>query len=161
DFDDDKKKQSHGTESILNALILALDDRLQGRPEPSEHTHKALSILWSTQIKDGPHKGSWEWLNFGTEPWESKESRYMGATPAAIAIGAAPGYASGAGARDAQAQQSSLRRYLTDNFASQNLHNRVWILWASVQFDGLLTPAQKDALITQMLQKQQPGGGWS
>jgi len=38
-----------------------------------------------TQIADGEHKGSWEWLNFGLEPWESGESRYLGATVAAIA----------------------------------------------------------------------------
>ena len=31
DFDDDKKKQSRGTEAILNALLLSIDDRSHGR----------------------------------------------------------------------------------------------------------------------------------
>jgi squalene-hopene/tetraprenyl-beta-curcumene cyclase len=161
DFDEDKKKQSRGTESILNALILAFDDRLQGRHEPSDDTRKALSILRAAQIKEGPHKGSWEWLNFGTQPWESNDSRYMGATLAAIALGAAPGSDSAGADRDSQDQRALLRSYLTEHYAAQNLHNRVFILWASSSFDGLLSPRQKDELIEQILQKQQAAGGWS
>ena len=78
DFDEPKKKQSRGTEAIFNALLLSLDDRSQGRQQPSDDTKKALSILWATQITEGEHKGSWEWLNFGLEPWESKDSRLPG-----------------------------------------------------------------------------------
>ena len=91
DFDDDKKKQSRGTEAVLNALILSLDDRFQGRKEPSDAAKKALSILWANQIVQGPKKGRWEWLNFGMEPWESNVSPYMGACLAAVAVGAVPG----------------------------------------------------------------------
>ena len=40
DFDEDKKKQSRGTEAILNSLVLAFDDRAQGRKEPSDVTKK-------------------------------------------------------------------------------------------------------------------------
>ena len=77
DFDEPKKKQSRGTEAILNALILTgLDDRFEGRPQPGADTKKALSILWATQVTTGEHKGSWDWLNFGLEPWESTSSRY-------------------------------------------------------------------------------------
>ena len=44
DFDDDKKKQSRGTEAILNALILSL--MTASRPEkPSEHTRKPSQSL--------------------------------------------------------------------------------------------------------------------
>ena len=100
DFDEPKKKQSRGTEAVLNALLLALDDRFGGRQQPSEATQKAFSILWATQIADGQHRGSWEWLNFGLEPWESSDSRYLGATVAAIAIGAVPGHDIGGTAAD-------------------------------------------------------------
>ena len=55
----------------------------------------------------------------------------------------------------------SLRTYLKDHYTAQNLHNRVWLLWASVNMDGLLTAQQKDQLIEQILAKQQPNGGWS
>ena len=57
DFDEAKKKQSRGTEAILNALLLSLDDRFQGRQQPSDDTKKALAILWATQITDGPAQG--------------------------------------------------------------------------------------------------------
>jgi squalene-hopene/tetraprenyl-beta-curcumene cyclase len=161
DFDEDKKKESRGTEAILNALLLAFDDRLQSRSEPSEDTKKALSILWATQIRDGPHKGSWEWLNFGTEPWESKESRYLGAALAAVAVGAVPGQHPSGSQADSHEHLGLLRNYLKANFGAQNLHNRVFTLWAAAGFDGLLTPSEKDQLIEQILQKQQAGGGWS
>jgi squalene-hopene/tetraprenyl-beta-curcumene cyclase len=161
DFDEPKKKQSRGTEAVLNALLLSLDDRFEGRQQPGDDTKKAFSILWATQITDGQEKGSWEWLNFGLQPWESADSRYLGATVAAIAIGAAPMNGLAGDERAARERVESLRAYLTSHFATQNLHNRVWLLWASSGLDGLLTSQQKDQLIEQILAKQQAGGGWS
>jgi squalene-hopene/tetraprenyl-beta-curcumene cyclase len=161
DFDEPKKKQSRGTEAILNALLLSLDDRVQGRREPSDTTKKALSILWATQITEGQHKGSWEWLNFGLEPWESTDARYLGATVAAIAVGAAPGDGLAGNEADSSKRLASLRNYLKKHYATQNLHNRVWLLWASSGLDGLLDQKEKAQLIEQILAKQQPGGGWN
>jgi squalene-hopene/tetraprenyl-beta-curcumene cyclase len=161
DFDDDKKKQSRGTEAILNALILSFDDRFQGRKEPSDSTKNAVSILWATQIDQGPHKGSWEWINFGMEPWESNGSPYFGASLAAVAVGTVQGNGLNNTEGDSKQRLGALRNYLTTNFAAQNLHNRVWMLWASSSLDGLLTPAQKDQLIDQILAKQQASGGWT
>jgi squalene-hopene/tetraprenyl-beta-curcumene cyclase len=161
DFDEPKKKQSRGTEAILNALLLSLDDRVQGRREPSDTTKKALSILWATQITEGQHKGSWEWLNFGLEPWESTDARYLGATVAAIAVGAAPGDGLAGNEADSSKRLASLRNYLKKHYATQNLHNRVWLLWASSGLDGLLNQEEKAQLIEQILAKQQPGGGWN
>jgi squalene-hopene/tetraprenyl-beta-curcumene cyclase len=156
DFDEAKKKQSRGTEAILNTLLLSLDDRSAGRQQASGDTNKALAILWANQISKGEDKGSWDWLNFGLEPWEATGARYLGATVAAIAIGAAPG-----NERDAREGLDSLRSYLTSHYAKQNLHNRIWLLWASAGLDGLLTSPQKDQLIEQILAKQQTEGGWS
>jgi len=161
DFDDPKKKQSRGTESVLNALILALDDRFQGRAGPSDDTKKALSILWSTQITEGQHKGSWEWLNFGMDPWESNNSPFLGACLAAIAAGAAQGNNRPNADAGLQVGVSSLRDYLKKNISSQNLHNRAWMLWAAASMDGLLTSQEKDRLVAELLGKQQPSGGWS
>jgi hypothetical protein len=161
DFDDPKKKQSRGTEAILNALVLSLDDHLQGRRQPSDDTKKALAILWSTQITQGQHKGSWEWLNFGTEPWESDGGRYMGAAMAAIAVGSAPANGLSSTEGDSHQQLDSQRDYLKQRFGSQNLHNKVWMLWASATTSGLLTQEEKDRLIAQLLAKQHTTGGWS
>ena len=139
DFDEPKKKQSRGTEAVLNALLLALDDRFGGRQQPSEATQKAFSILWATQIAEGQHRGSWEWLNFGLEPWESSDSRYLGATVAAIAIGPSQATTSAAPQPKRAERIDSLRTYLRTNYAKQNLHNRAWLLWAS---SGLRWPAE-------------------
>ena len=143
DFDEPKKKQSRGTEAVLNALLLSLDDRSKGLREPSDATKKALSILWATQITQGENKGSWEWLNFGLEPWESKDSRYLGATIAAIAIGAAAADGNAGIEGDSRERLDSLRTYLKANYASQNLHNRAWLLWASTGMDGLIVASGK------------------
>jgi squalene-hopene/tetraprenyl-beta-curcumene cyclase len=161
DFDDAKKKQSRGTEAVLCALVLSLDDRSHGRHAPSVDSQKALSILWATQITEGQNKGSWDWLNFGLEPWESESGRYLGAALAAIAAGTARESGYSIADKDSKERLSSLGDYLRKNYAAQNLHNRVWMLWASAKMDGLLTHQQKDQLVAQLLAKQQPGGGWS
>jgi hypothetical protein len=157
DFDDAKKKQSHGTEAVLNALLLARDDSFQGRHEPSDETKTALAIMWATQLSDGNDKGSWDWINFGMDPWEGETSRFMGACLAAIAAGSAPGYVLG----DVKNQVGLLRDYLKKHSAPQNLHNRIWMLWASATMDGLLTRTEKDGLIAQILAKQLLSGGFS
>ncbi len=161
DFDADKKKQSRGTEAILNLLVLALDDRARGRQDASADTKRARAILWETQLCEGANKGSWEWLNFGLDPWETDKARYMGASIAAIALGSVPGVNPGTTGGDLHPGLLPLRYYLTKQYPSQNLHNRVWLLWASTSIDGLLEPEEKGRLIKQIVAKQQESGGWS
>jgi squalene-hopene/tetraprenyl-beta-curcumene cyclase len=161
DFDDAKKRESRGTEAVINALLLARDDRFHDRREPGDDTKKALAILWDTQIADGEHAGSWGWINFGMDPWESDRSPYMGATMAAIAVGTAPGYVPAKTAAQTEKRLESLRKYLRKNFSSQNVHNQAWLLWASAGMDGLLTSREKDQLVERIFAKQQTDGGWS
>src|SRR5437868_3906760 len=67
DFSEDKKVQSRGTEAVLNALILTSADATSTQPRLDKSTEKALQRLWQTQRPDG----TWDWLNFGLEPFES------------------------------------------------------------------------------------------
>src|SRR5207244_6914329 len=83
DFNEAKKKESRGTEAVLNALVLARADAEQKRREASEPTRKALRRLWETQRSDG----TWDWLDFGLEPFESLDAPYYGAALAALAFG--------------------------------------------------------------------------
>src|SRR5262249_12446338 len=85
DFNEAKKRESRGTEAVLNGLILALEDARRRQP-PGPATAKAFERLWQDQAEDG----AWNWLDFGLEPWESRDARYLGAALAAIAAGAAP-----------------------------------------------------------------------
>jgi squalene-hopene/tetraprenyl-beta-curcumene cyclase len=155
------KKQSWGTEAVFNAVILAFDDCYQGKSSPGAATKQAFSNLWQTQVKAGDNKGSWEWLDFNEAPWGNKEARYLGAALAAIAVGTAPGnYIPGADT-DTDARVALLRGYLKDQLGKQSLHNRAWGLWAAAKVEGILTKAEQNKLIEQLLGKQRHDGGWS
>ncbi len=161
DFSEDKKKESLGTEAVLNALMLACDDGHDGRVTPSNVTRKAMANLWQMQLADGPHKGSWDWLNFGFEPWEGKGGRYYGAALAAVAIASAPGYYSAGTDPNLDAKVSLLRVFLKEGVASQNLYNRAWALWAAARLDGILSAEERKTIIAQLLAKQRADGGWA
>jgi len=151
-----KTAESRGTESILNALILASYDQPAGRL--SADARLALDNMWALQLKSGDAAGAWSWLEFHNQPWEG-ESQYYGATLAAIAVGSAPGgYRSSA---EIQEGLKLLREYLVRERESQVLINRVMLLWASTKVPGLLTGEQRKAILDEALNKQQADGGFS
>src|SRR5215467_10497450 len=84
-----KTVESRGTESVLNALILASHDAQS--EQLSSDAHTALDNMWAEQQTTGNSKGAWLWLRFNNEPWEADDSDYYGATLAAVAVGTAPG----------------------------------------------------------------------
>jgi squalene-hopene/tetraprenyl-beta-curcumene cyclase len=161
DSSDELKKQSWGTEAVFNSVILAFDDRYQGRSSPSEATQQAFSNLWRTQVQGGANEGSWDWLDFGEAPWGNAEARPFGAALAAIAVGTAPGYYTPGADADVDAKLALLRGYLKDGLRRQNLHNQAWRLWAATQVEGILTKRQRKDVIDQLLDRQQEDGGWS
>ncbi len=161
DFDERKKLESWGTESVLNALLLSLNDRRLGLKTPSDSTRDALRNLWALQKADGTDAGSWDWLDFGLRPWEASEARYYGAALASIAVGSAPGYLRSGSDPQVQTGLDRLRRYFRGHVEKQNLHNLIWTLWASTVVDGLLTGIERDRIVGQVLAKQQDNGGWS
>jgi squalene-hopene/tetraprenyl-beta-curcumene cyclase len=150
EINDVKKVESRGTEAVLNLVVLVSADAGAGRREPGSATRKALTRLWETQRADG----AWDWLNFKLEPYETVDAVYHGATLAALGVGMVPGAATSASA-------GKLRAYLRDHYAAQSLYNRTFALLGSAAFTGLLTPAQRDALVAEYQQRQQADGGWS
>jgi squalene-hopene/tetraprenyl-beta-curcumene cyclase len=161
DFNDDKKKESWGTESVLNALVLAFDDQYRGVPTPTDITRKAFANLWKEQIQIGDNRGTWNWLNFGLEPWEAPKSRYFGACLAAIAVGSAPGYYSSGKDPALDRQMGELITYLDDHFRNENLHNRVWRMWAAAVSQRAIESDLRKQFFTEIVAKQQDDGGWS
>ena len=155
----EKRKESIGTEAVLNAVILAAADRYAGRSTPSDATIQAFENLWKEQLQDGEDKGAWAWFNFELEPWESPKGAYFGAATAALALKMAPGYLNG-GEKDHKKMQT-LRDYLRNRFNEQNLYNRAWGLWASTALGGVLTPDQEKGAVAQLLARQRLDGGWS
>lgn len=152
-----KTFESRGTEAVLNALVLASYDAPRGHL--TEDTRTALTNMWALQQKTGDNKGSWPWLQFNLEPWEAKDSAYYGATLAAIAVGIAPeNYRSSA---EIQNNLALLREYLNRESSAQSTINRVFLLWASAKLPGIITPDRQQAIISEILSKQQADGGWS
>jgi squalene-hopene/tetraprenyl-beta-curcumene cyclase len=153
---DHKTDESRGTESVLNALILASHDAPNG--QLSEDTRAAFDHMWAMQLTTGENAGSWPWLQFDQEPWEANDSAYYGAALAAMAVGTAPGnYES---TPEIQGDLRRLREYLNRESAAQSTINRVFLLWASTKLPGVLSPEQQKAIIHEVLSKQQADGGW-
>jgi squalene-hopene/tetraprenyl-beta-curcumene cyclase len=152
-----KTVESRGTESVLNALILASRDALNG--QLSNDARTAFDNMWSEQRSTGDKKGSWVWLRFANEPWEADDSDFYGATLAAIAVGTAPG--NYRARPEIQNSLKLLREYLSRESPAQTSINRVVLLWASAKLPGLLAPQSQEAIITEVLSKQQSDGGWS
>ena len=152
-----KTAESRGVESVINAIILSSRDAADG--VLSADARQAFSNLWSQQMRTGELSGAWAWLTFRLEPWEGVQSAYFGAALAAVAVGGAPGgYATSA---DIQPNVTLLRDYLTKQFEKQHTFNRLMLLWASAKLPGVLTPEQRDAVVADVIGKQQSDGGWS
>lgn len=152
-----KTAESRGTESVLNALILASNEA-ENR-ELSNDARAALDNMWAEQQTKGSRKGAWLWLRFNNEPWEADDSDYYGATLAAVAAGTAPG--NYRARPEIQNNLEMLREYLNRESAAQPTINRVVLLWASARLPGLLKPEQQRAIINEVLAMQQADGGWS
>jgi squalene-hopene/tetraprenyl-beta-curcumene cyclase len=161
DHDDRKKSESRGTEAVLNALILTRDDAERGRSNTGAAARTALRHLWAAQATAGSDAGSWDWLDFGLEPWEAGGSRAFGAALAAIAVGSAPGYLGRGLDERASRGVDALRDYLRRRFAAESLFNRLWILEASTALDGLLSADQRRDVVDQLLALQRDDGGWA
>jgi squalene-hopene/tetraprenyl-beta-curcumene cyclase len=144
-------KTSEGiTEVVTIAATLALHDaQATGKLHP--RTRQALDRMWELQRPDG----SWEWNKTRLAPLEVDD--YFGAVYGALGAGHAPeGYAQGDAAREGVAR---LRTYFRKN-PPPNLHHKVWLLWASLGLEGLLTPAQRERTIQELLALQHDDGGW-
>jgi len=152
-----KTVESRGTESVLNALILASNDA-PGGPLGAD-TQMALANMWAEQQTSGERKGAWLWLRFNNEPWEADDSDYYGAELAAVTVGTAAGnYRE---RPEIQENLKMLREYLHRACDAQALENRAVLLWASGKLPGLLEAERKKSLIEEILRKQQADGGWS
>lgn len=146
-----KSIESRGTESILNALILAT--------YKSPEVGVAFDNMWALQYKTGDNKGSWPWLDFKNRPWEADNSPYYGAALAAVAIGTAPdNYRS---RPEIHEGVELLKDYLQHNFDAQSPINQLIGLWAGAKLPGVIRADQRKAALDRIMAAQQEDGGWS
>ena len=152
-----KTVESRGTESVLNALVLASNDAQLGHL--SNDTRNALDYMWAEQQSSGNNAGAWSWLRFRNEPWEADDSDFYGAVLAAVATGTAP--ESYRTKPEIQHHINLLREYVSSHYQAQTILNRVDLLWAAAKLPGLLSAGQQAAIIKEVRSKQQTDGGWS
>jgi squalene-hopene/tetraprenyl-beta-curcumene cyclase len=151
-----KTAESHATETVLNAVILASYDAQLGHLRPITRT--AFDQAWSLQLATGDSAGGWQWQDFHYAPWESSESAYQGAALLLLSAVNAP---------DSFANEPANRRhldrldaYLRHQFAAQPLLNQLYILWASAKEPALLNAPERQVLLSELRSQQQTDGGW-
>jgi len=143
---------SRGTEAVLNALVLSSHDGRSGKL--SEEARAAFDNMWALQQSEG----AWLWLQFDQEPWEASDSVFYGATLAAMAVGIAPeNYAA---TPAIQENLKRLREYVNRESGRQSTINRIFLLWAATKLPGLISPGEQQAIIHEVLTRQQADGGW-
>ena len=151
-----KTAESHATEAVLNAIILAANDARQGHLRPITRT--AFDAAWQLQLTSGDNAGGWQWQDFHLGPWESSQSAYQGAALLLYEAGNAPDhYAIDPSVRP---HIEHLRDYIRRQYAAQPLMNQLYVLWASTKIPGLLTKDERKDLLTKLQISQQPDGGW-
>lgn len=142
---------SASTEVVVTATALAFNDAQSG-PKLHPATRKALDKMWQLQRPDG----SWNWLKCNWPPLEHDD--FFGVVLAALAVGFAPeAYAETAKSKTGL---EKVRQYFRAN-KPPDLHHKAMLLWASVKVEGLITQAERDTAVTELLALQRGDGGWS
>jgi squalene-hopene/tetraprenyl-beta-curcumene cyclase len=146
-----------GVETVFSALLFAIRD--EGNKILSAEAKQAFDRLWSSQIRDGKEHGAWKWPDFKHDPWGTPDAQFYGAALAALALGTAP--AEYRAQPEIREPVNALTAYLQREHASQSLHNRLALLWASSKLPTVLPPPMRQSLIDEILRKQQADGGWT
>jgi squalene-hopene/tetraprenyl-beta-curcumene cyclase len=144
-------KPKWDAEVVATAVTLAINDaQTTGKLHPS--TRQALDRMWTLQQANG----GWTWLKCDWPPYEHDD--YYGAVYAAVGVSMAPdGYAK---TDAAQKGLAKLREYFKANPAP-DLHHRGFLLWASAKIDGLMTSAEREQTVKELLALQRADGGWT
>lgn len=132
---DARKGVMPSVESVLMAALMPSD--------------AALERMWKFQIREGEHKGAWNWFDLKLDPWETADSKYFGAALAAVAA---------SGAKAPADRVADLRGYLERKRAGQPLHNRLVLLWAE---KGFLAKQERKELEKALLAAQAKDGSWN
>jgi squalene-hopene/tetraprenyl-beta-curcumene cyclase len=137
-------------EGVMAACVLAQNDALT---TSTLHpvTRQALDYMWTLQSEDG----SFDWEKSSQPPSEVDD--HFGATMAVIGVGVAPeGYAA---TPAAQAGLNKIRQYLKNN-PPANLHQRSMLLLGALHVDGIMTEAERKAVVDDLFAVQKRDGGW-
>lgn len=155
-------KESFSTESVANSITLIYMDKGEGLGSEKLSKEAKASLEWAfdMQIKEGPKKGGFLWLDmFNLKPFEAKGGEMWGASMLAVAIGEAPeNYKANPLIQD---NIKMLKEYLGREFNNHTLHEQLMVLWADHELGGgILTESQVKQTIKKTLTANKEGG-WS
>jgi squalene-hopene/tetraprenyl-beta-curcumene cyclase len=143
--------EAQGFWPVVVGTGLTFND-IQTTGKLSEVAREVLDIMWTVQREDG----GWKWPHCDYAPLEIDD--HYGVTLAALTVGVAPDrYAEMPRAR---AGLEKLRSYLKNN-PPKSLHHRAMLAWCSIRVDGIVTAAERDQTLAEMLARQLDDGGWS
>jgi squalene-hopene/tetraprenyl-beta-curcumene cyclase len=139
------------TEAVMVASVLAQNDAATtGRLHPA--TRFALDRIWEFQRGDG----GWKWLDENEPPSEHEE--HYGVTMAALGVGIAPDNYDQTPA--AKRGLEKIRLYLKNN-PPPNTHGRAMKVLASLVVEEIMTEAEQQEVLQELLSLQKPDGGWN
>jgi squalene-hopene/tetraprenyl-beta-curcumene cyclase len=133
-----------GVESVMAALFL--------------RSPAALDRMWALQVRDGKLAGGWKWYMTDLDPWEEPESELFGAALGAIAAGSEPEeYRNRPEIRE---RVAALAAYLRTAREGSPLQNRLAVAWASSKLPEAMDAKDRQSVIREAFEKQEPDGGW-
>lgn len=132
---DARKGVMPSVESVLAAVLMPSD--------------AALERMWKFQIREGEHKGAWNWFDLKLDPWETADSKYFGAALAAVAASES---------KPPKDQLEELRAYLERKRSGQPLHNRIVLLWTR---KGFVAKQERKEIEKALLDAQAKDGSWT
>ncbi len=141
---------SYATAATVVGVPLAFHDRqTTGKLHPQ--TRKMLDLMLSRQRPDGG------WTNIGGGP-NPVINDYEETLLAALGVAHAPeDYAQTAAAQTALA---GIRKYIKGRPA-KNAYEQGMLLWAGRHVEGLMTDAERDRAVADLLALQRADGGWA
>jgi squalene-hopene/tetraprenyl-beta-curcumene cyclase len=119
----------------------------------SPDTDDLLRCMFRLQRENG------EWLVPSCWP-PLQSDGYQLATVAALAAGTAPGWLENLKDTEVTSQVARLTAYLKKTVPPHD-YARVWLLWASTKFPGILEPGPRTAIIESIWKLQHGNGGWA
>lgn len=137
---------------VAPAAFLAINNmQMDGELRPP--TLRALDEAWSLQSAEG-HWPNWVKCNW--PPFEQDD--HYGVTLVTVAMGMAPeSYTS---VEPARTGVQRLLNYLRNN-KPEEVHHRAMMLWAGKYHEGLVTAADRQLWIDELLSLQKESGGWA
>ena len=138
-------------EVVAGAAALAFNDA-HTTDELHPLTRTALDRMWESQREDG----GWSWLDWRLAPVRNGRPLWRHARCPGPSALPPTNYAETESARHGMA---GIRRYF-ESTPPETLHQQAMLLWAATYTPDLITDAEKQDCIDELLSRQQPDGGW-